>query len=276
MFDNIINEKQIQPSGGKREGSILFIGGSPGSGKNWVVNNLTDIKGRYKVFDIDDIKELLGKHRNDILEEAFLRYVEGRDDIPEDLKDHIAYAVQDLGFWSQLVQRNHQIDVIHEFLVDNDIFTNKITKFLLSINSKRMPNVAFNATMQNLVSAKHFIDFLVKIGYNTERVEVLWVMTPQSVVDDHVAKRNASRKTDASYIKLTRKNVSKNMLDILQGKSIISDHVSTMYAVVNDPENIQYYDDTNIVEDFKYYKVDLRNQKQVVNTMRKILRGRYI
>lgn len=275
MLDKLLQEKQIQPCGGKKEGSILFVGGSPGTGKNWVVNNLTDIKNRYKVFDIDDVKSLLSLTRSKRLEKSLIDYVMNRNDIGDDIKIEIIDGINNYGFWSQLVSRNHKHDVIHEFLVDSGLFSNKIKKFFMSIGNV-LPNIAFNATMQNIGYAEKLLDVLKEIGYDVDKTDVLWVVAPKQRVDADIEARNNVRKTDMSYVLSSRNRVMNNMLDILQQKNKLGNHVCAMYIVINDRNAITYYDDTQIVKDFRYYKVDVKDKKQVRNAMRKILRERYV
>lgn len=275
MIEQMLQEKQIQPASGRKEGSILFIAGSPGTGKNWVVNNLTDIKNRYKVFDIDDMKELLSIRRSSSLEKSFIDYINTRHDIDNVIKSTIIDDVNNYGFWSQLVARIHDYDVIHEFLVDSGLFSNKIRKFLSSI-SNVLPNVAFNSTMQNMMFVEQIIDVFEEIGYDIKKTEVLWVVAPKEKVDTDIEKRNKVRKTDMSYVHTVRGRVTQNMLDILQRKSRVGKLVSNVYVVVNDRDNVVYYDDTSVVKDFKYFKVKLSDKPKVVNLMRKLLRGRYV
>lgn len=276
MFNDLLQEKQLQPSKGEKEGRVLFIGGSPGSGKTWALNNVTDIKSRYKVFDIDDIKELLSKYRSERLETSAIDFVRSMETVNDELKSKIINDISSEGFWTQLSKRDHSVDVIHEFLTATNLFTNKITKFLTSISPNNKPNIAFNSTMQNLVFVGYLIDILAEIGYDVTAIEVLWVLSPQAQSDENIEIRNRERKTDSHYVTLVRNKVSRNMLDILQGKSKISNNINRMYIIVNDKDNIQYYDNTNIVKDFSYYNIKLSDKKKVLNTMRKILRDRYV
>lgn len=270
-IDQLINEKQIQPSGGKREGKVLLIGGSPGAGKNWALENLTDVINRYKIFDIDSIKEIMTSFDSDSkLIKRFKKYILDSDKLDPENKKDIVQSIDNGNFFDhiKILKRNDMDgDLLHDFLIDTGIFSKSIINFIEAIaQNKVKPNIALNSTLRNVYGILYVLEQLEKKGYDLKnKVDIIWVVTSDETMVDNISKRQHIRHTDMEYVMKTKDSVNKNMMDILNQTSYLDEYVNNMYVVMNEKHLTTYYDNTDVIKDFFYIKVDPKDKSQVEN-----------
>lgn len=264
-IDAFINEKQIQPAQGKTEGNILVLGGSPGSGKNWVIENLTDVKNRYKVFDVDAILELASKMEKSKFKDSFLKYLMDLDDkiLSAELIKHLEKEGI-LGFIKNYVNDTYQ-EVLRDFIHQKNLLPNSKANLLMASLYGSKPNVALNGTFRTIDTVTRDLELLNEVGYEVDgNVDYLFIINTEAEALSNANKRSATtRKVDNKFLIDARDGMIKNLLSLLDGNSPLSYTVRYIYVVFNSKSTITYYDDKKNVKDFNYIKLRLSDADKV-------------
>lgn len=264
-IDNFINEKQIQPAQGKTEGNILVLGGSPGSGKNWVISNLTDVKSRYKIFDVDTILELAARMDAPKIKKSFSNYINQMDDavMKKEMLDHLGqYGI--MGFLKDYTNHVYQ-DVLRDFLHDSGILQGSKDSFILSTLYGNKPNIALNGTLRRVDTVVNDLVLFSEVGYEVEKnVDFLFVLnTEEEAISNATKREKTTRKVDNRFLIDARDGMIKNLLDLLSGNSPLSEYTRNIYIVFNTKEDISYYPDSSLVKDFRYVKLTLNDTDKI-------------
>lgn len=264
-IDNFINEKQIQPAQGKTDGNILVLGGSPGSGKNWVIENLTDVKNRYKIFDVDAILEMAAKMEKSKFKDNFRKYLIELDDkiLSKEMVQHLDKEGI-LGFIKNY-QRDIYQDTLRDFIQEKRYVANSKINFMLSTLYGNKPNVALNGTFRHTETIEDDIKLLSEVGYDTKNsVDYLFILNTEQEALSNANKRSTeTRKVDNKFLIDARDSMIKNLLSLIEGTSPLSDTVRYVYVIFNTKETISYYDDEKTVKDFNYIKLKLSDKDKV-------------
>lgn len=274
-YDALLSEKQIQPAQGKTEGNILIIGGSPGSGKNWVVDNLTDIKNRYKVFDVDQILEIAATMKSSKFIESFKEYLLSMEDkvIGEDFYNTL--EKHGVLYFLKSPSANYN-QVLRDFLEHKSFYTKKKMSFLKATLDGTKPNVALNGTLRHTKGVQDTLKSLSEFGYDTDNnVDFLFVLTPtQEAVDNALKRAREVRNVDKEFLLKARDASTENMLSIMKGESELSQYTRDIFVVFNSKDDSVYYPDTSVVKDFKYVKLK-PNDQQKIDKIEKLLKTTY-
>ncbi len=264
-IDNFINEKQIQSAQGKTDGNILVLGGSPGSGKNWVIENLTDVKNRYKIFDVDAILEMAAKMEKSKFKDNFRKYLIELDDkiLSKEMVQHLDKEGI-LGFIKNY-QRDIYQDTLRDFIQEKQYVANSKINFMLSTLYGNKPNVALNGTFRHTETIEDDIKLLSEVGYDTKNsVDYLFILNTEQEALSNANKRSTeTRKVDNKFLIDARDSMIKNLLSLIEGTSPLSDTVRYVYVIFNTKETISYYDDEKTVKDFNYIKLKLSDKDKV-------------
>lgn len=264
-IDNFINEKQIQPAQGKTDGNILVLGGSPGSGKNWVIENLTDVKNRYKIFDVDAILEMAAKMEKSKFKDNFRKYLINLDDkiLSKEMVQHLDKEGI-LGFIKNY-QRDVYQDTLRDFIQEKQYVANSKINFMLSTLYGNKPNVALNGTFRHTETIEDDIKLLSEVGYDTKNsVDYLFILNTEQEALSNANKRSTeTRKVDNKFLIDARDSMIKNLLSLIEGTSPLSNTVRYVYVIFNTKETISYYDDEKTVKDFNYIKLRLSDKDKV-------------
>jgi len=264
-IDNFINEKQIQPAQGKTDGNILVLGGSPGSGKNWVIENLTDVKNRYKIFDVDAILEMAAKMEKSKFKDNFRKYLIELDDkiLSKEMVQHLDKEGI-LGFIKNY-QRDIYQDTLRDFIQEKQYVANSKINFMLSTLYGNKPNVALNGTFRHTETIEDDIKLLSEVGYDTKNsIDYLFILNTEQEALSNANKRSTeTRKVDNKFLIDARDSMIKNLLSLIEGTSPLSNTVRYVYVVFNAKETISYYDDEKTVKDFNYIKLKLSDKDKV-------------
>ena len=264
-IDNFINEKQIQPAQGKTDGNILVLGGSPGSGKNWVIENLTDVKNRYKIFDVDAILEMAAKMEKSKFKDNFRKYLIELDDkiLSKEMVQHLDKEGI-LGFIKNY-QRDIYQDTLRDFIQEKRYVANSKINFMLSTLYGNKPNVALNGTFRHTETIEDDIKLLSEVGYDTKNsIDYLFILNTEQEALSNANKRSTeTRKVDNKFLIDARDSMIKNLLSLIEGTSPLSNTVRYVYVVFNAKETISYYDDEKTVKDFNYIKLKLSDKDKV-------------
>lgn len=274
-YDALLSEKQIQPAQGKTEGNILITGGSPGSGKNWVIDNLTDIKNRYKVFDVDQILEIAATMKSSKFIDAFKEYLLNLEDHVEGEDFHNTLEKYGVLYFLKSPSA-HYNQVLRDFLDYKSYYTNKKLAFLKATMGGTKPNISLNGTLRNTTNVIKTLKLLSEFGYEVEHsVDFLFVLTPtQEAVDNAMKRSSEVRNVDKEFLLKARDSSTQNMLSIMKGESELSTYARDIFVVFNSKDDSTYYPDTSVVKDFKYVKLN-PNDQQKIEKIEKLLNTTY-
>ena len=264
--NDMLNEKQLQPAQGSTEGNILFVGGSPGSGKNWVLKNLTDVPQRYKIFDIDEILEYAAKFEAPKFKQSFRKYIlNNHDDV---LGKRLVEILDTDGIFYFIKTTNTSMnELLYSFLHNSGLAKGKQLSFFLSILDGVKPNICFNGTMRYTPSIISDIKILEEIGYDVKgKIDFLYVISTTEFAIQNANKRSTEqRRVDTEFVVNARKKSVENIVNLLDGVSELSPYMRNTYIVFNSPDNASYYPGTSLVKDFKYMKITKNDTDKIEN-----------
>lgn len=243
-MNNTLQEKQIQtPPKTPNEGQVIVMAGSAGSGKNFAIDNFTDIGNKFKVLDIDEIQKLVLKSK--IIFKRFEEFLEKtsspyRNYSERDLRDPVMFKDSEF------------VDTIYDFMTVNRIPQTRLGVFLKTNNNKeRLPNIVLNTTFGNVDNIKSKIDTLIEHGYKPENIHLLWVITTKSESMARNLQRDRSVKGD--YLDSNYTNTVKNMKDFISKKTgILNRYIQGKFWVVINTDLLTSYYSSGVVKDFKY------------------------
>lgn len=252
MNNHKLEEKLIQtPPNTPNEGQVIVMAGSAGSGKNFAIDNFTDIGNKFKILDIDEIQKLVLK--STIIFKRFRKFLEKID------SPYANYSDQDLKD-SSMFKDSEFVDTIYDFMTLNKIPQTRLGVFLKTQKNKdRLPNIVLNTTFGNIDNIKNKIDVLLDNGYKKENIHLLWVLTTK---EESMA-RNASRERSVKgdYLNQNYASTVSNMKKFIsKDAGILNSYIDgNFWVVINTSLLTQYYDDGKTVKDFKY--LTLKNDK---------------
>ncbi len=161
-----LNEKLIMPGGGRRYNQAVFIAGGGGSGKSTAINYFMD-PSSYKLFNVDDIKELITKLKD------------FPDDMYRSLRSHIL-----LGKPIEQVDLKSEEDTValHLYIKKIGLDSKKISSVYNTLiyeleRSGKLPNFLFDMTFKSILKNRRHVNALIEIGYNPNDIHVVWVLT---------------------------------------------------------------------------------------------------
>ena len=244
MMNNNLNEKQIQtPPKTPNEGQVIIMAGSAGSGKNFAIDNFTDIGNKFKVLDIDEIQKLVMK--SNIIYKRFREFLE-KSDSPyknysdRDLRDPVMFKDSEF------------VDTIYNFMTINRIPQTRLGVFLrTNKNKERLPNIVLNTTFGNVNSIKDKIETLLDNGYKENNIHLLWVFTSKEESMARNLQRDRSVKDD--YLQGNFKSTVSNMKKFVSKEAgLLNNYIKGNFWVVINTDLLTTYYDSGIVKDFKY------------------------
>lgn len=242
---NNINEKLIQtPPKTPNEGQVIVMAGAAGSGKNFVIDNFTDISNKFKLLDIDEIQHLI--IRSKIIFKRFREYLVNTS------SPYRNYSDQDLKDPS-MFKDSEFTDTLYNFMIENKIPQTKLGVFLkVNKNRDHLPNIVLNTTFGNTQSIENKLDVIMDAGYKPENVHLIWVVT---TMDESLSRNLARERTVAAqFVKQNYRNVVDNIRGLLgKDQGVFKDYIGgNVWAVVNLKEMTQYYKDKKTIKDFNY------------------------
>lgn len=189
-----LDEKLITFSNRAPYGQIVFMAGGAGSGKGFAIKNFIDSAG-FKVRDVDDMKTALGKL--DQLGKFSIDkwYAKYGNDKSLDVKDkktgvtpreHLEEFALGRGYTIEYLSKNlknpNNVASLH-YIVDamklKDVW---LTNMLLGKDKKEtLPNLLFDITAKKVKSITEVIEPLLKAGYDSKNIHLIWVLTKYEI-----------------------------------------------------------------------------------------------
>ena len=163
-FKQYLEELWISPHNGAKYGQVIFLVGGAGSGKSTATRKFINTTN-YKILNPDDLKGLLIQA--------------GKKGIPS-FKD-MANVDPNTPEGSTKV---------HQFMRDTKIGSRKARTMIAGlVGSKNLPNLLFDRTFAFAREFKKISQGLIKAGYKSENIHVVFVMTDVEMA----VKRNLTR-----------------------------------------------------------------------------------
>lgn len=215
-YVNQLNEKLIVFRGKRSKfGRIVFLAGGAGSGKEFAMKNFLDISSTTdKVRDVDAWK--VGFIELDKINKKFPE-IRGLD-----------------------LRKPSDVGKIHKFVSEKNIKNKTLNNMLKDLRSDRLPNIVFDVTLKDRGDMEDVIPDLLKVGYKSEDIHLVWVLTNFEVA----VSRNRSRPRivpDDILLK-THEGAAKTMFSILKG-SIPKGMNGEIHVILNNQKNTVFFTD---------------------------------
>ncbi len=163
-FKQYITELYISPHNGAKYGQVIFLVGGAGSGKSTAIRKFIN-STNYKIINPDDLKALL---------------------IRAGKKGSPAFA--EVGNIDPNTPTGSQ--EIHKFMRDKKIGPKRAKIMMAALaDVKTLPNLLFDRTFSFAGEFKKISQGLIKVGYKSENIHVVFVMTDVEMA----VKRNLER-----------------------------------------------------------------------------------
>lgn len=180
-----LNEKLILYSNGANYGQVVFLAGGAGSGKGFAQKNFMEV-GKFKVFDVDELKKLFIKVR--------------------DLKMNLRNP-QDVFNLHMMVKKSGV----------KDARLNLLARSLSdSSNKNTLPNLMFDVTLKEIEDIKEIMPMLNALGYDSKNIHVTWVLQDYYVAVK--ANQERDRVVPDDILLQTHVGASKTMSEIIKGQ----------------------------------------------------------
>lgn len=198
-----LEERNIFLGKGARYGQAVILAGGAGSGKGFAVNNV--LQGSlYKVLDVDDLKVMILKMRDKMVETGQL---------PGSAK--LADAVKKARNYNLLNPKD--TTKMHLLVKSLDIADKRMYHLLFDPTKTVLPNVMFDMTLKSpddlygSAKEKGMIETLTSAGYKPENIHIVWVLT--------------------NYRVAMQQNLTRDR--IVQADILLSTHSGASYTVQN-------------------------------------------
>jgi hypothetical protein len=163
-FSRYLEELYVSPHNGAKYGQVIFLVGGAGSGKSTATRKYINTTN-YKILNPDDLKELLIRA--------------GKKGVP---------SFKDMTNVDPNTPEGST--KVHQFMRDTKIGSRKARTMVAGlVGSKNLPNLLFDRTFAFAGEFKKISQGLIKAGYKSENIHVVFVMTDVELA----VKRNKTR-----------------------------------------------------------------------------------
>lgn len=197
----------------------VILAGGAASGKSFVMKNVISIRG--KVFDVDYIKSILPKLKNQKLHKAFKEFSKKYLGYESDLASLSNNSLKD----PNVVQLMHAFESYYQY---NDKLMQTMMSAAASSNHK--PNVIFDVTLKDFYKLINISDLLDIGNYALENRHLVWVLAPFELARKNNAERD--RHVLEDILTMTHAGVSRTINQLIKScdQSMINGDV---YIVFN-------------------------------------------
>lgn len=200
-----LDEKLILYSNGAKYGQVVFLAGGGGSGKGFAQKNFMEV-GKFKVFDVDELKKALIKIKG----------------LNMDLRNPL--DVFDL---HMLVKKKN---------IKNKLLSMLFASQVSAQSGRRgvLPNLMFDVTLKELEDITELLPMLSAMGYDSKNIHVTWVLTDYYVAVK--ANQERDRVVPDDILLQTHVGASKTMSEIIKGQ-LPSGVDGGVYVILNNRKN---------------------------------------
>ncbi|WP_298751893.1 hypothetical protein [uncultured Arcobacter sp.] len=257
VYQEIISERLIVVNNDAKYNQVLILGGGAGSGKGFAIKKMIN-SSQYKVIDTDELKSMLIRISNlkdkyDSIKNLDLRK-------PNDVFYLHSFVEGDFDAY-----KNMNPDDQRAFDNDKDIISLRSDKLFKSIGSAKSgikPNLIFDITSKNVKNIKKAITPAIEMGYKSEDISLVWVLTNYELAIKNNAGR--SRVVPHDILLATHEGASMTITDLIGGNSSeLSDINGEVYVIFNNRDFTINYEQTGnqksdkntTLKNFLYVKV---------------------
>ena len=247
-----LDEKLITFSNRAAYGQVVFMAGGAGSGKGFAIDNFIDGAG-FKVRDVDEMKKQLGKL--DTLgkfsvDKWYKKYGKNLSTKPPKKnpkgmspKEHIEEFVLGKGLSisdiSKDLKNPNNVASLH-YIVDAMKLKDKWLISMLSgkDNKETLPNLLFDITAKKVASITDVLNPLLKAGYDSKNIHLIWVLTNYHIAVDRNKERD--RVVPDDILLQTHEGAGKTMWNLLT-KALPKGLNGRVDVILNNQENTIYH-----------------------------------
>lgn len=215
-WDNLISETQIS-FGGKiypKFGQIVIVSGGPGSGKDFVIDNLFGITG--KRFDVDILKNQVQKNKQ------LRKQLSEQYDVDPSVFD---------------LKTGDDVETVHEILKRSGLkqkYENNIFMMAKNAAEDKKPNLIFNKTCKGIEDILYVCQICTKAGYKPENIHLVWVLN--NIETSLEQNKNRPRQVKDIIVKDIHKRVAGTMKSFLEN-DLTDDLNGDIWIVFNNRKN---------------------------------------
>ena len=245
--ESVVNEEQIDEklitfSNRAPYGQIVFMAGGAGSGKGFAIDKFIDSAG-FKVRDVDEMKKAVG----DLDKIGKLSIEQWYKKFSKNLKEkqlaHVDTYVKDKnmtlkGLTGSLKDPNN-VEALHYIVKAMGIKDAWVINMLNGKNNpKVLPNLLFDITAKAVSDISGDLKLLIKAGYDSKNVHLIWVLTNYSIAVDNNAGRDRIVPDDT--LLKTHEGASQTIWQLLT-KALPSGLNGRVDVILNNRENTVLY-----------------------------------
>jgi dephospho-CoA kinase len=156
-FIHYLSELWISPQNGAKYGQVIFLVGGAAAGKSTAIKKFIDDR-MYKTLNPDDAKQLIAK--------AAKRGMPAFKELGKDIDPHSAEGAQEL----------------HQFILKTKL-SSKRSKLVTApgVGRSVLPNILYDRTFSFAGEFKKISQNLIKAGYKSENIHIVFVFTDVDV-----------------------------------------------------------------------------------------------
>jgi len=237
-----LEEKLITFSNRAAYGQVVFMAGGAGSGKGFAVDSFIDAAG-FKVRDVDEMKTAVGnldKLGKLSIEKWYKKYSKN---LKEKELAHVDTYVKDrkltLAQLASNLKNPNNVSALH-FIVDAMGLKDKwVTNMLMGKTNKEvLPNLLFDITAKKVASITDVLKPLLKAGYDSKNIHLIWVLTNYSIAVNNNATRDRMVPDDTMLS--THEGASQTLWQMLT-KALPKGVNGRIDVILNNRENTIFY-----------------------------------
>ena len=268
--DPVILEKQILLNNSAKYNQVVFLAGGSGSGKGFARKYFLE-SSKFKIHDVDDLKmafmelDKLGKFTTSQLIKKYAV------DITRDEKAILDKAlIKPRRTLKDLVLKNpDDVNALHLAIKLTNTKNKILDNMLQTAKGGVLPNLMLDTTFKDTDEMERVIPQLMEIGYKSQNIHLVWVLTDYKIAILNNAKR--ARVVPRDVLFNTHKGAARTVHKLLT-QGLPREVDGSVYVILNNKENTIFYLTPDgkpyktksghfVVKDFKYIKVKSSGKK---------------
>jgi len=245
--ESVVNEEQLEEklitfSNRAPYGQIVFMAGGAGSGKGFAISNFIDSAG-FKIRDVDEMKKAVGSL--DKLGKLSIEkwYKKFSKNLKEKDLTHVDTYVKDrkltIKALSADLKNPNNVSALHFIVKAMGIKDAWITNMLMGKTNKDvLPNLLFDITAKDVSDITGDLKSLLKAGYESKNVHLIWVLTNYSIAVTNNAGRDRVVPDDTMLA--THEGASKTLWSMLT-QALPKGLNGRIDVILNNKENTIFY-----------------------------------
>lgn len=243
----MLTEKLIMINNGAKYGQIVFLVGGAGSGKGFAISQYMEGQ-KFRVRDVDEWKKLSQKlsviSKRFSPTEIMAKYGDKFDDNAKKIINDVLIKPK-LKLIDLTLSNPDHVFVLHIIVHAIGLKDRTLENLLMSspVQAKKgiLDNIMFDITGKNLKSIEKIIPFLLDVGYVSENIHIVWVLTDFNIA---VQQQKNRERTVPADIMLTTHEGAALTLNRITRKGIVPKGLNgSIYVVLGGHTNAIIYRD---------------------------------